>query len=289
MIGLRQRLRFVDNNLWLGGRVRTQAWWDAIRAHCGPAGDSNRYTDVTTFCTFIGYPRSGHSIVGSILDAHRSAVFSHRLDALRYLAVGYSPPTVYRMIEENSRRFASAGRKLTTYAYPITGQHQGRCDRPVVIGDQEAKWATLRLDRDLELLHRAITGAAPAQAFIHVVRNPFDNIATWANRMQRSLETAAERYFALGEAVERIRAHYPGSVLDIHHEHLVARPCDEIERLCGFLGLPVDGDYVAACAASVASSPHRSRHSRVWPMALVRDIERRSHGYGHLAGYSFGH
>ena len=44
-----------------------------------------RYRDdfdrVERFCLFVGYPRSGHSIVGAVLNAHRDAVISHELDA----------------------------------------------------------------------------------------------------------------------------------------------------------------------------------------------------------------
>ena len=35
------------------------------------------FDDVEAFCVFIGYTRSGHSLVGSILDAHDEAVIAH--------------------------------------------------------------------------------------------------------------------------------------------------------------------------------------------------------------------
>ncbi|MGH1560273.1 hypothetical protein ACRAWD_26840 [Caulobacter segnis] len=72
-----------------------------------------------------------------------------------------------------------------------------------MIGDQEAKWATLRLSRDPELLARARFRHPPRLAFIHVVRNPFDNIATLANRTQSALEPAAETYFGRAPASSR--------------------------------------------------------------------------------------
>ena len=38
---------------------------------------------VEAFCIFIGYPRSGHSLLGSLLDAHPEMVIAHELDVLR--------------------------------------------------------------------------------------------------------------------------------------------------------------------------------------------------------------
>ena len=53
-------------------------------SHCIPGGipDSlaklhELYDDVGTFVMFIGYPRSSHSLVGSILDAHPEIIIPH--------------------------------------------------------------------------------------------------------------------------------------------------------------------------------------------------------------------
>lgn len=284
---LHERLGFVDNNAWLWGRVGVQAWWDRHEARGALARDPDRYAGVKVFCNFIGYPRSGHSVVGSILDAHAAAVFSHRLDALGHLRAGVAPEAVFHMIVRNAERFARGGRKLTAYAYPVPGQHQGRSGRPTVIGDQEAKWATLRLSRDPELLARARFRHKPRLAFIHVVRNPFDNIATLANRTQSALEPATETYFRLCAGVERVKARYPEQVLDLRHEDLVASPRTEIHRLGEFLGLTVDEPYLEACAGLVYPAASQSRASRSWSGALVRDIERRARRHPHLAGYAY--
>lgn len=53
-------------------------------SHCIPGGlpDSltklhELYNDIETFVMFIGYPRSSHSLVGSILDAHPEIIISN--------------------------------------------------------------------------------------------------------------------------------------------------------------------------------------------------------------------
>jgi phage terminase large subunit-like protein len=54
--------------------------------------DRNRFHDVGVFCIFIGYPRSGHSLVGSLLNAHPEVIISHELDVLRCAAIVYDKP-----------------------------------------------------------------------------------------------------------------------------------------------------------------------------------------------------
>ena len=48
------------------------------------------FAAVERFLLFVGYPRSGHSIVGALLNAHRDAVVSHELDAAPLIAGGCS-------------------------------------------------------------------------------------------------------------------------------------------------------------------------------------------------------
>ncbi|MBV6654043.1 MAG: hypothetical protein KI786_09830, partial [Mameliella sp.] len=40
------------------------------------------YEKINKGIFFIGYPRSGHSILGALLDAHPQVALSHELDAL---------------------------------------------------------------------------------------------------------------------------------------------------------------------------------------------------------------
>jgi len=42
------------------------------------------YDGVETFVMFIGYPRSSHSLVGAILDAHPEIIIPHQYDVIKY-------------------------------------------------------------------------------------------------------------------------------------------------------------------------------------------------------------
>src|SRR5215470_5617425 len=75
---------------------------------------------------FIGYSRSGHSLVGALLDAHPNIVVSHELHAVKQLKTGSTFAEVARAVQLNSYYFNHYGRGYTGYDYRVPGQHQGR-------------------------------------------------------------------------------------------------------------------------------------------------------------------
>jgi hypothetical protein len=68
------------------------------------------FDKVYIYCMFIGYSRSGHSLVGSLLYAHPNAIIAHELDALKFAKVGFDKHQVYQLLLDNSRRFVRRGR-----------------------------------------------------------------------------------------------------------------------------------------------------------------------------------
>jgi hypothetical protein len=43
------------------------------------------FDQVQSYCMFVGHPRSGHTLIGALLDAHPHIVIAHELNALRYV------------------------------------------------------------------------------------------------------------------------------------------------------------------------------------------------------------
>ena len=54
-------------------------------------GRENReiFDNVQTYCMFIRYLRSGHSLIASLLDAHPNAIATHELDALKFVGARF--------------------------------------------------------------------------------------------------------------------------------------------------------------------------------------------------------
>ncbi|OHV07739.1 sulfotransferase [Kushneria phosphatilytica] len=226
------------------------------------------------FVFFVGYSRSGHSLVGSLLDAHPSVVIAHEMHALKHLYRGYPFDQVVRAIKLNAMLFDYLGREYTGYDYQVPGQSQGRYEQLAVVGDKKGNGTLRLLRRYPELIDRLDTLLPMPFEFIHVIRNPWDNIATRARRTNTSLESAARGYLANTDLMARLKARYPDQVRDVYLDDLIHDPRQTLSTLLEALGCtPVTESYLDACASIVFRKPSRTGAQVSWPAALTREVE----------------
>ena len=281
----------AEDRLWIGAKDRTPEQFAELRAESARlvAAAPRVLGDAASFCLFVGYPRSGHSLVGSLIDAHRHAVLAHELDVLDFLGHGFSRAQLLHVILENSRRFTAHGREWTGYTYSVPDQWQGRFESARVVGDKKGGRSIRRLDEDPSVLDqlRELTGL-PVR-FVHVVRNPWDNIATRGrHKAHRDLRDLADRHFALVKRVAKLKARVgEADVLDVRHEDLIADGPGTLRRVCAFLGLDAPDDYVSAATGILYASPRQSRHEAEWPEGLIENIGERAAEHPFLTSYSF--
>lgn len=267
------------------------------RAHLVLYSGAHRNRDlfdgVEKYCMFVGYPRSGHSLVGSLLDAHPSVIIAHELDALKFVEAGFGRDQLYQLLLDNSRRFAQKGREWTGYAYEVPGQWQGRFDALRVIGDKKGGRSTLRLAENPELLHRLRKTVATDIRFVHTVRNPYDNIATMHKHAlqhgrNQGLGATIENYFSRCAMNAGLKERLgDGVMLEIRHESFVEDPKSWLRELCGSLELGYDQYYLEDCAGAVFESPHKSRYDLEWSSVTLAAIRAGIERFDFLEGYSF--
>lgn len=248
------------------------------------------YEEIEKYCMFIGYPRSGHSLVGSLLDAHPDAVISHELDALRYFKAGFRRDQVFALILEKQRRDAETGRWSGQYQYQVPNQWQGRYRRLRVLGDKKGGRSTRRMNQDPKLIDRVARMVKLPMRFVHVTRNPFDNISTMLGKKRErgTLDATIEEYFALCRGVvETHRRFGPEGVIDLRHEDLLADTETFLRTLCGFVDLEAEDDYVKDCASILFASPKRTRDSVDWSDAQVQRVHDGITEFPFLSGYTF--
>lgn len=172
------------------------------------------FQDLTTLCLFIGCPRSCHSIVAAVLDAHPNIVIAHDLDALTPLFP--MPPTsphrvwlttqrgcqfielrinsgqclreikkaedLYNIILKESQE--TAVKKIrginSGYTYVINNLWQGRHTELKIIGDS---FLGIRANEEIIVLDQVQKISNLKLKLIHVFRNSFDNITTMTKRI----------------------------------------------------------------------------------------------------------
>ncbi|KAJ7372498.1 hypothetical protein OS493_019007 [Desmophyllum pertusum] len=171
------------------------------------------YDDIDTVLLFIGYPRSRHTLVSALLDAHPNIMLSNELNLISFYKKSpeLSKNQFFDKITSLSYFLATRGRRskatngtasdYVQLGYKVPNQWQGTFDQTLkILGDKVGWFTAALLSREtgrstLELLEYEYHVKGK---FIHVIRNPFDNIATMALRLLS---------LRLGEHAEKVRRH----------------------------------------------------------------------------------
>jgi hypothetical protein len=267
---------------------------DTQRAPAAGRAEHDAYPDLQAFCLFIGYPKSGHSLVGALLDAHPEMVIARATNPLALVAVDGMPrDEAFALLLENSRAEALRGRKQKKYRYTVEGQWQGRVRTLRVLGDKFSDRTTKRIAKTPDALAVFRREVGVPLRLIHVVRNPFDMVARIAK--QKMQEDSDEERRARATAYVGRLAEINGGViaageqpvLTVRQESVIESSERELRRMCEFLGVEAEADYLEACAAIVFPSPQRTRDLLDWSGAQIEAVDQVIDRHSFFDGYAF--
>lgn len=250
------------------------------------------FRELVSYCFFIGHPRSGHSIVGGLLDAHPDVVIAHEQGDLMYINAHFSRLQLFYLLLRNTRHAAAGQRRSGSYLYEVPGQWQGRFRSLRVVGDKQGGGAVLRLERRPSLLARLRRTVRLPLRCIHVVRHPLDNITTICRKadvhgIDPELDAAVDYYFRLCETITEVRTKLAADeIFELRHEAFVEHPRHCLDRLCRFIGVTAEPDYLDACASVVRPTPHQSREAIDWPRESTDRVMRRCRAFSFLDAYT---
>ncbi len=248
------------------------------------------FKDVETYCMFLGYPRSGHTLVGSLLDAHPNIIIAQELDALKYVGKGFTKKQLFYLLLRQSEAFTRNGRKWSGYDYNVPNQWNGIFEQLKVIGDKKGGTSTRTLIKNSTLLERLFKTTGVKNKIIHVVRNPYDNITTIKNKnlQKLPLEQCIEFYFNFTKTNARVKQEIPPeNIFDLKHESLIANPKQAMTDLCRFLGVDLTESYLNDCASIVFESPRKTRFEIEWSPEMIRLVADEIKKYPFLEGYTY--
>ena len=292
-----------------------------------PLLPSEAAAEVEKFVFFIGYRRSGHSIIGSMLDAHPDIVIAHEFflfkKFVKFPELSQSLKQRYHlfaMLYRDSYMEAAHGARTVEqdakgYNLELKNSWQGRFRRLKVIGEKGGG-NTVKVYRTApELFEKYYqqlleTIRVPVQVF-HVIRNPYDIIATdvlyAANNLlaHKHLHTklpasATRKYdnetllmertaslFENARAIVEMVKKFKMNVLELHHEDLIADPKDTIQQVCKFLEVECSADYLQQCSDKTFKSVSRSRDFVIWPQKVIAMVEQEKQKYPFFQHYTF--
>jgi len=254
----------------------------------GAATDGKAFDNVETFFIFVGYPRSGHTLIGSLLDAHPEILCGHELSVLNYVQAGFSKKQIFHLLNQKSQHFTREGRSWNGYSYQVPGQWQGNSDRVRIIGDKKAAGSTFRLKTNPGVLKRLEQLVNTQPCIVHVIRNPYDNITTISRKHDLPLDAAIDWYFSLCESVLQVKEQVDKDLFfEMHHEAFISDVEKWLGRLCRFLGAEPSEAYLKACADIVFPSPKQTRRQLTWSPGQIQQVERQMATIPYLAGYCY--
>lgn len=273
---------------------------------------------IKKFVFFVGYPRSGHSIVASMLDAHPNVVIAHEYNLFpqwQNAPMKHKERIfLYNALYKNSAESALSGwrselKSVKGYTLGVDYPWQGGFTQLKIIGDKSGATTSNFFEKNTQVFMEIVenlkkTTGVPIHV-IHVVRNPYDMISTRllyadggkkfklpATKERKHCNTYGlgyhtNRTFHIVSHVQRILERTNLSVLEVHHADLIRDPRGTLSMMGRFLNLPFPNDYLEACMRKVYTKPSKTRLLVSWPENMIEKVYHLMKPYRFLWRYSF--
>ena len=124
---------------------------------------------VHSFLVFVGNPRSGTTLMRSLIDAHPNAVVSNEEHFLEHMLNNESWRSVITKLLLNAQRFNQHS-KHTGYNYRVPFDSFGMRDHLYVIGDKKSSRSARLLAKQPLLFEQLTTWSPVPLRFLHCVR-----------------------------------------------------------------------------------------------------------------------
>lgn len=290
-----------------------------------PVLNQSTVNGIKKFLFFIGYPRSGHSIVASCVDAHPDAVIAHEFNLFAKLL----HPQAHKFIENRTILYSSlyqnsykqslmgwrserqkyVGKKGYTLQLNSSASWQGKFRRLRVIGDKSGGLTAHIYRESPESFMKAYNDLmaivqVPLKV-IHVVRNPYDIVATKL-LYRLSKEKGKKANFSstkpitdtqhIAQAVRALESEVRAvsdliykwnfDRLEVHNVDFTLHTKDTMRRICQFLGLECPESYLQICDDAAFDQPRKSRTVVVWNKAIQKNVDQMIHSYPFFNRYS---
>jgi len=235
---------------------------------------------VEHFCLFVGHSRSGHSLIGALLDAHPHIILAHELDVLGNLSEVNSRNQLFYRLLVRSRLTARNGRS-PSYSYKIPSQYQGEFKRLKIIGDKSGGFSSIHLKDGVKPLKELIKIVQIPVKIIHVKRHPLDNISTMARKgFNGDIDKAINRYFkdcnTINETKKWASENEMVDWIDILHERSVIKTKSSLAKLLDYLNLEYEKKYLHDTSDIVFGTPNKSRNKVKYRSNQIKKIRDKS-------------
>ncbi|MCI4650963.1 sulfotransferase [Phaeodactylibacter sp.] len=288
---MNKRKRIITKDHPLKDILPSRYW--SLRAHLE---SKSAYEQINQGLFFIGYPRSSHSILGALLDAHPEVVVSHELDVLAFLDAGFSKRQLIQMMITRSRQFAKTGNQWMGYNYRVPGGYQGRVETLRLVGDKRGGTTTKWYRKDPALFSK-LHELFPETVFVHMYRNPFDSISTSyfrseARRRKKfgeaDLYRKIDHFFDHARVIHEFEQQQPFEFRSIRADDFLESPKEILTDLLGHFSIRASPKYLDNCASILFGKPPKRRNElELWSSQTIAYVQKRMPETPYFEGYQF--
>lgn len=253
------------------------------------------FRDIRSYVMFLGYPRSGHTLLGAMMNAHPDMLIAHEYNSLQMLDKHSTRDELFAHLIAQNQWFLSRHNKWTGYSYNIPSSWQGKFSKLQIIGDKRGGASSRILHKNPEKLDQLAELVQVPVKLIIVHRNPFDNIATRARGGNyykytpdnKDIQEEIDKHFNDVETISAVKKSGKYEFIEMNHEEFISSPKKHLEDLCRFLDIESCEQYINNCVSIVRPSYNPSRHKILWTDDQINQIKERSSHYDFLKGYTF--
>jgi hypothetical protein len=211
---------------------------------------------IKQFVFFVGYARSGHSIIGTLLDAHPHIIISNEFNLFDQFSVLDEAPlstwkeNLFNLIYRRSRKDLkwSRSEQRKGYDLKVDGLWQGKFNHYIeVIGDKSGDITTRAYNEDSETFLRNYwklkSEVSVPLRIIHTVRNPFDIVSTSVviNSVNRTRFKELKRIFVPNSSHTDVERRYTinkfNNTSKVHgHVNIFFKRIDAVTKLIDIFG-----------------------------------------------------
>lgn len=246
------------------------------------------FKSLKTLCIFIGYPYNNNIVYGRLLDVLPNVAINCHTSALDLLYKNNSASKniVFALLVK-CRDYLT--RK--NYQYEVPKWFQGKCNEKTVevIGDCLPE-VSLKFIGSCPTVLELLNSLDIDVKFVHLIRNPFDNIAAIAKRQyHEEIEIATVLYFKLVKMVLELKENYLGKVYDVHHRSFTGDPMVGLMSICDFLEVETTNYYLEECAKSMLKVTENliTRNDLRWKPEHITEVQKRCKKIEFLKDYQF--
>ncbi len=219
--------------------------------------NAEQLSDISKFILFVGHAHSGHSIIGATVDAHPTTAIANEVNVVKLIRDHQlNQHQIESLLLNESFKNSTPERwHNSEYQYGIGNSHQGKTQKPQVIGDKKAGGSTRILLNDMWVLDHLQEIYQHNLKIIFVQRNPLDIVAAYAYYMKQTpSQFHVDRYLENLAVVKQVQSRIDErSFMKVKQEYFVKNPTSITADILKMVGLQANEESLKLWTQDVRS------------------------------------